>query len=223
MQAKPIKLTRVVAVHEAGHAVGRFLTAADLGYTTDEAIAFIEIGPGGPVGQSLDGETLLLSQAVTFGPMLSKEIQEAVSASIPRAEITYAEIAKVMVRCRSTGLDIEKWLRAKALIIVFGSAAEAKYLSKSFADVWNSHANEADAKDAIRDCFLAGVTDEQAIEAVLNDAAIRSKQLLDQAAVWRAVLALADELPVAGKFEGKKAAAIISRTIAERPELSRRG
>jgi hypothetical protein len=72
-----------VAVHEAGHAVGRFLTAADLGYSTDESISYIDVGLGRLSEQSTDGRMRLVSEATTYGPMLSQQMQEIVIASRP--------------------------------------------------------------------------------------------------------------------------------------------
>jgi hypothetical protein len=38
-----VKIDRVVAIHEAGHAIARYPTADDLGYTTDTAISYIDV------------------------------------------------------------------------------------------------------------------------------------------------------------------------------------
>ena len=43
-KAKSTEIKRVVAIHEAGHAVARYLTAEDFGCTTDDAISSIDIG-----------------------------------------------------------------------------------------------------------------------------------------------------------------------------------
>jgi hypothetical protein len=69
------KLDRVVAIHEAGHAVARILTAHDLGFSPDQAITYIEVGSRENLGVSVDGRAILISQAVTIGPTLSANIQ----------------------------------------------------------------------------------------------------------------------------------------------------
>src|SRR5438067_9965781 len=66
------KIDRVVAIHEAGHAVARFLTAADLGFSVDAAISYIEIAPDSAVTKSIDKRMIFRMQAATFGPMLSR-------------------------------------------------------------------------------------------------------------------------------------------------------
>src|SRR5205823_7055448 len=48
------KIDLVVAVHEAGHAVARFLTAGDLGFSADDAISYIEMAPDSAVTKSID-------------------------------------------------------------------------------------------------------------------------------------------------------------------------
>ena len=50
--------SNVVAAHEAGHAVARYLTAAEIGYPPEEAISQIEISAPGAwshAGYSFDG------------------------------------------------------------------------------------------------------------------------------------------------------------------------
>jgi hypothetical protein len=61
-RSKKIPLNPIVAFHEAGHAVGRYITAADMGLSVDDAIAFIDVAPGTSLGSSLD-KTALLSQS----------------------------------------------------------------------------------------------------------------------------------------------------------------
>jgi hypothetical protein len=90
-QSRTVEMDRVVAVHEAGHAVARVLTASDLGLSSEEAISHIEVGIGNSMAESKDGKMQLMSQAVTFGPMLSREIGAAlkrITAGLPQNEIS---------------------------------------------------------------------------------------------------------------------------------------
>jgi hypothetical protein len=149
------KLDPHVAVHEAGHAVGRFLTAADLGYTTEESISYIDVGLGRLSEQSADGCMRLVSEATTYGPMLSRQMQETVFASRKAvAGLTRQEISEILANARAGGLDCETWLSARLLMGSMGAAAEAKLLGKSFNEVWQSYECEGDIKDAVKDCML---------------------------------------------------------------------
>jgi hypothetical protein len=69
--------SRIVAVHEAGHAVAKVLAAGELGYGINEAIGNIDIGTDESWGQSTDGRMITRSQAVTYGPTFSRDIDEA--------------------------------------------------------------------------------------------------------------------------------------------------
>jgi hypothetical protein len=55
---------------------------------------------------------------------------------------------------------------ARMLITVFGAAAKAKYSGMPFEEVWGSYETEADMRDSVHDCFLAGITDEEAIHTL---------------------------------------------------------
>jgi hypothetical protein len=67
--ARSAKIDGVVAVHEAGHAVARYLTAADLGVSTNDAISYIEVAPNAAVTKSVDKRMIFRTQATTFGPL----------------------------------------------------------------------------------------------------------------------------------------------------------
>jgi hypothetical protein len=69
--------SHIVAVHEAGHAIAKVLAAEELGYSINEAIDRIEIGVGETLGRSVDGRMITRSQAVTYGPTFSRDIDEA--------------------------------------------------------------------------------------------------------------------------------------------------
>jgi hypothetical protein len=212
-KVKTSNIKRVVAIHEAGHAVARYLVAEDLGRTTDEAISYIDVSPESPVDQSIDGTMSLHLQATTYGPMLSTEIQEIAMRDfadmMQSNKMTMEHVAAAIVTARSEGADISKWLRARMLIAVFGAAAEAKYSGRLFAEVWGNYETESDLNYAVHDCFLAGVTDDHAIHASIDEAMITAAVLIERSEVWRAIVALADSLPAFGKFEGKNAVAII--------------
>jgi hypothetical protein len=217
--ARSAKIDRVVAVHEAGHAVARFLTAADLGFSTNDAISYIEVAPDAGMTKSVDKRMTLRTQATTFGPMLSKEIQEMFEGECTSlgglsGRPAFEALSEIITKARSAGIDVNKWLRAKSLISVFGAAAEARYTSKSFEGVWKSYECEDDRRLAVQDCMIGGTTEVADIGTLLDEAEAAAENLIERPEVWRAVLALADRLPAAGRFDGKKAASIIERALA---------
>jgi hypothetical protein len=213
-RSKHAKLDAHVAVHEAGHAVGRFLTAADLGYSTEESISYIDMGLGRLSEQSADGRMRLVSEATTYGPMLSRQMQEIVCASRQvTPKLTRQEMSEILTNARAAGLDCETWLTARLLMGLIGGAAEAKLLGKSFNEVWQSYECESDMKEAVKDCVLVGIEETKTITAHVNAAATRAIETVQRPDVWRAILALADRLPAIGRFDGKEAVATITRAL----------
>src|SRR5262245_51674362 len=87
--ARKVKLDRATALHEAGHAVGRVLTAEAMGYKPEEAVVCIEIGISGSPMASLDGQVDLISAAKTDGPRFSHEIVQL--ADSPSEAVTIAK------------------------------------------------------------------------------------------------------------------------------------
>jgi hypothetical protein len=70
---------RIVAIHEAGHACGRVFAAPAFELSPADMIDSIEMGSGQVIGRSvMSGSVLLMSQAVTYGPLLSAAMQTAV-------------------------------------------------------------------------------------------------------------------------------------------------
>ena len=92
---------------------------------------------------------------------------------------------------------------------------EARYISKSFEDVWNSYECENDRRDAVQDCMIGGTTEVDDIDTVIKEAEAAAENLIKRPEVWRAIVALADSLPAVGKFQGKQAAAIIKSAMKD--------
>jgi hypothetical protein len=118
----------IVAIHEAGHAVARFLTAEMMGYEPAEAVWKI-VMDSGPVRKAAgsDGQTHLYQiQATTYGYTWSKEIEDAsreVNAryGIERIQTRYHEYrADVIAAARAAGADIGQWARAVIFITIAG-------------------------------------------------------------------------------------------------------
>ena len=141
--------------------------------------------------------------------------EECASLGGLSGRVAFEALSKIITMARSAGMDVKKWLRAKSLISVFGAAAEARYTSKSFEDVWNGYECEEDRREAIQDCMIGGMTEVDDISAVIEEAMAAAENLIKRPEVWRAIVALADNLPAFGKFGGEKAVAIIESAMRD--------
>ncbi len=210
------KLDPVIAIHEAGHAVARVLSAKDFGLPAEKMISYIEVGTRQKMGAShLDKSVTLVAQAVTYGPTLSAELQavfDRTTAGLDKANLTKQHIVDALKVAKKEGVDITPWLRARMLISTLASVAEARHTGRSVDDVWNSPETEGDLTSAVEDGLYAGLTTEQ-IGVYINEALDQSEVLMGQASVQRAVHALADALPVSGKLQGQPAVFIITQAL----------
>jgi hypothetical protein len=211
------KLDPIIAIHEAGHAVARVLSAEDFGLPAEKMISYIEVGTRQNMGVShFDKSVTLTSQAVTYGPTLSAELQaifNRVAKDIEPNKLTKQHIIDAVRLAKEEGVDVTRWLRARMLISTLGSVAEARHTGRQVADVWNTPESEGDLKGAVEDGIYAGLPTEQ-IAVYIDEALHRSEILVGQANVQRAVHALADVLPVCGKLKGQRAVFIITRALA---------
>jgi hypothetical protein len=213
---KVIKLARLVAVHEAGHAVARFLVAADFGLPPEEMIHYIEVGLRHPVGGCLFNKSAtMVAQGTTVGATFSVELHSVIArtaAASDRKAITNDEIRDAFTVARSEGIDVDRWLKARLLIMTLASVAEAMYSGRSTDEVWNSSESESDMRDAIRDGYRAGLDDGQ-IAHFVCEALERSEELIRQEAVQRAIEALADAIPDRGRMAGRRAVFIVNQVL----------
>jgi hypothetical protein len=212
------KLDPVVAIHEAGHAVARVLSATDFGRTAEEMISHIDVATGESLGQSFfDKSVTLKSQAVTYGPTLSSELQaifDRITQNVDPNRITKQYIVDTLKVAKTEGVDLTQWLRARMLISTLASAAEAKHTGRPIGDVWNSPESEGDLKGAVEDGIYADLPTDQ-IATYIGEALDRSEVLVNQANVQRAIHALAEALPASGRLKGPRAVSLISRALAE--------
>lgn len=199
----------VIAVHEAGHAVGRILAADELGHLPETVITFIEMGPG-PASRVPN------CQATVYGPMHSKELnavfQQCVK-DVPTDQWTNKHYQEALTLAREEGIDVDRWLKGQLFWTVLGPAAEAMYTGKTLYDVWHGPQSANDFKDAVHQSIRAGLTHGEitaAIEASFN----RAEADLNEPNIQLAIYALADALPVAGRMSGKKAHRIIMTALA---------
>lgn len=204
-------IDRAVAIHEAGHAVGRVLVSDSLGWRPDEAIAYIDVHEApSTIGTSLDGRHQLLSQATTFGQFLSRPMHEFLDPK--RRTPTSLDITcEIFAEMRAAGIDIDGWFRAKSIECIFGPMAEAKCLAKPFKDAFDDCSAERDLVDIFRNGTLCGMTPDQ-IGAAINENIALAEHHMAHPNVWAAILALADALKP-GRMEGRTAVAIIAGAL----------
>jgi hypothetical protein len=211
------KLDRVVAIHEAGHAVARVMVAADFGLPTEKMVSYIDVGTAQSVGQSyFDKSVKLVTQATTYGPTLSVDLQSVFDRTVKGlapASLTKKHIIDALAYAKSEGIDLLRWLRARMLISTLASAAEAKHTGRSIDEVWNSLESEDDLKGAVEDGVYAGIPHEQ-IGGFIDEALERSKIIIEQEKVQCAILALADVLPDQGRMAGRRAVFVINQALA---------
>src|SRR5260221_7144557 len=216
-QGNSQKLDPVIAIPEAGHAVARVLAAADFGLPAEKMISHIDVGTAENLGQSFfDKSVTLKSQAVTYGPTLSAELQAVFNRAtlgVDPGKLTKQHIVDAIELAKNEGLDVAPWLRARMLISTLASAAEAQHTGRQIADVWNSPESEGDLKGAVEDGIYAGLPTDQ-IAVLIGESLDRSEALLNQTNVQRAIHALADPLPASGRLKGQRAVFIINRALA---------
>jgi hypothetical protein len=197
-----------------------------MGYSSEDSITRIEITArdgSSYVGTSFDGKAELYAQAITLGPMLSKEINRVAKRLGERKGFLegiesggrdgFDRLSEIISEARADGADIETWLQARALIAVMGPAVEALAREKPFYDIWEGQESEHDLISFVQDCTVAQVPTSEIITRI--DAAVdRAFDSLKDSNVIDAVNALATHLLNNGTTDGKAAARIIGDAMA---------
>ena len=202
--AKGYDLDKVAAVHEAGHAVARYLCADAMGFSFVEAVGYIEIAP--PFSRpNLDAKSILAPKAASCGPVYSRPMMDFLNAESMSLNLTAAVEA-----CKDHGIDVEMWVAVKALICMAGPVAEALFTNRLLSEIANECSNDLD--EATRYCVAAGMTTQEASKQC-KDALNWAREVFDDPRNWDAVLALADSLPSGGRINGKQIESIITRAM----------
>jgi hypothetical protein len=205
--AKGYNLDKIAAVHEAGHAVARYLSADAMGFRASEAIDYIEIAP--PFSRpNLGAKSILAPKPAIFGPLYSRPMMDFLKTDSISLDLTAAVDA-----CKAHGIDVEMWAAVKAFICMAGAAAEALITNRSLSELANECEN--DLVDATRYCLAAGMTTQEA-NKVCNGALNWAREVFDDPQNWAAVLALADSLPSGGSIKGSQIEKIITRAMNPR-------
>lgn len=211
-RARRQQLDPIVAIHEAGHALGRFTTAELLGFKTSEAIVYIDSGWGSPY-LATDG-TIYAVRATTYGPMYSRPMIDYLLLAGPAAASSVSHESSVLevAMCKMAGIDVACWAKAKGVVAMAGPVAEAIYSRRDIQDVLQRHECQSDVSDLYRDCSLAGLSIKNA-DVCLSRSVEIAFQTLTSANIWQSVEALASRIPSVGRMEGKRAAEIIQAAL----------
>jgi hypothetical protein len=207
-EAKRRQLARQLAickVHEAGHALGRFLTAADLGREEHENIWRIDLQD---------------DFAVTYGPMLSEEMETCVRKAYgvrDDEKLQDTSLTREQMRKACEAIDTSRWMQAKLLEIAMGPAAEARFRRKPIIDVLATCKD--DHRDLLATCWTARIDDDE-MPKHIHPALLRAERIVREPVNWQAINRLADALPNWGSFDGGKAVEILATTLQSPPRPS---
>ena len=182
----------LATVHEAGHAVGRIMTAPALGRDTENAVFEITIEEG--------------KMPTTWGPWLSREIDDGKPG-------TLEDVRRLVKEADARGVDVKAWALATAFQIMMGPAAEAKFDKKAFRHVWLGTPASNDRACMARDCDMAGVDFDNALTETLPQV----EAALGRPEVWRLVLALARAIRSSEGLTGAQVAAIAREHLTDAP------
>lgn len=188
--AKGISLN---AIHEAGHAVARFLTAQKWGYESQEAVAYIEMRRSDAAPTVIEtSATQHRAIAATNGPRFPLDMMALAENCDTEAEL--------ISKAREAGIDVEDWASVQMSIIVGGIVAEMKATGRATIPP----GSQADIAEALGVGKAVGWSDAETRNAI---EAYRQKLdgLFSEPAIWNGLLTLAKALPQEGKMEGREA------------------
>ena len=232
-KAKNATVDPVVAVHEAGHALARYLTAEMMGLSKEESIhsIVVHVPREMPKGKSVDGTMMTSEQATTFGPMFSNEIDAVRRAmgtekgwsDLPAEELaanlnSLENMQELLETARDQGCDVGKWLRARAIIMVAGAVAESRYREVPWHEVWDGYEAEGDKRDLIGDLMSSGIANDELAEAEYAEADAANTwmrdKILNTPGVLDAINALTTRIVrKPGTIPGRTVVGIIRRAI----------
>ena len=124
---------------------------------------------------------------------------------------------ELLETARDQGCDVEKWLRAKAIIVVAGAVAESLHRGVPWFEVWDGYEAEGDKRDLIGDLMSLGLADDELANAehAEADAAFgwMRDQIINTPGALDALNALASRIRKPGTLPGPTVVDIIHRAI----------
>jgi hypothetical protein len=195
-------------IHEAGHAVARFITAKDMGFPESVAVHSIKMEKVPPSEEAQRAGDAYGYSGITLGPMYSVAIINATDQS---GEETMTETIKIALE---KGVDNSPWVRAKIVVAVGGPAAEATAKGEPFSKMWDAPECANDFGAALATCVAAGYSDEEAVREI-NGSGKVMMEMYSVPSVWNALLKLAVSLNFKRKLKGNAAWRIYSDALSE--------
>jgi hypothetical protein len=188
-----------IAVHESGHAVARVLSIGRVGITNENAIRWIEMDWGTP-HCSVFELPLNMPGLKEFG-----EREGIREGRWPTVE----EWRKLFSFMR---IDPLEWASVRLFEISAGAAAQAKFTGVSFDLVWSDGGCDDDRQKAIETCQRIGLNELKAT-IIFVEQSKEACTVMDKTDVWRAVLTLAERLPVTGRMPGDTVVSIVQNAL----------
>jgi hypothetical protein len=201
-----------IALHEAGHAVARFMTAKRMGYDRQaDALMRVVIRPRETAAKFISRDGILrYSGGRTFGPWFSKEIEdtlEAANVHHDAVETSLEELRPVIAAARAAGANIDNWVYAQVIQSLAGPAAEAKAMGRPCNEVFAE--NEGDRDQASLVCLAAGMSPDEG-STLLRKIAAHLEAEFAKPDIWNALLLLAATFPKDGEMDGHECWMIFS-------------
>lgn len=190
---------RVTAVHEAGHAVARVLSIGRVGITNENAIRWIEMDEGTPHCSVFE---------LPLGMPGLKEYgeREGIREGTPWTVEQWRKLFSFM------GIDPLEWASVRLFELTAGAAAQAKLTGASFGLVWHDYGCSDDRQNVIETCQRIGLNGSEATK-LFAERAEEACIVMDKTGVWRAVVTLAERLPITGRMPGDNVISIVQNAL----------
>ena len=187
-----------IAFHECGHAVARVLSIGRVGITNANAIRWIQIDGGNPHVSVM---------ALPHMPGL-KEAGERLGIMEGTPWTLEQRLAIFSLR----RIDPLEWARVRFFETAAGAAAEAKFRQVPLTPSGGTISAAMTARCVSRICEEVGLNEQEA-KRLFGEQSKEACAAMDQADMWRAVTALAGQLPSSGRMEGATAIFIIQNAL----------
>ena len=187
-----------IAFHECGHAVARVLSIGRVGITNANAIRWIQIDGGNPHVSVM---------ALPHMPGL-KEAGERLGIM----EGTPWNLEQRLIIFSLRKIDPLEWANVRFFEIAAGAAAEAKFRQVPFDLVWLDNQCSDDRELISETCEEIGLNEPEA-KRLFGERSKEACAAMDKADVWRAVIALAGQLPSSGRMSGATAISIVQNAL----------
>jgi hypothetical protein len=187
-----------IAFHECGHAVARVLSIGRVGITNENAIGWIEMDEGNP-HCSVFELPLNKPGLKEFGER--EGIREGIWPTVEQWHKLFSFM----------GIDPLEWACVRFFAIAAGAAAQAKFTGVSFDLVWCYDAGcSDDQQKVIETCQRIGLSESEA-KRLFGERSKEACAAMDKVDVWRAVIALAGQLP--DSVSGATAISIVQNAL----------